>query len=123
MSHTAPGLDATPLLTGSIIYAVLTVVGLVCVALAYSRNMIESKDVSMTMIFVMTAGFSMWIVWLSCWMVRVIFNVLLSLRCFLLVSYSTIVFLVLTAYSILFFITFFLLFVIPLFISQRHNTV
>jgi hypothetical protein len=37
---------------------------------ARARKLIESKDVVMVCIFVLTAGFSMWIVWLSVWMVR-----------------------------------------------------
>ena len=76
MSHTAV-LDASPLLSGSMVYAGLTLVGLLCVFMSYGRGMIEKKDVSMVMIFVLTAGFSMWIVWFSCWMVS------FETRCFI----------------------------------------
>ena len=69
MSHAAANLDTTPLITGSIVFAVLVFVGLLTVIFARAWNLIETKDVGMVMIFVLTAGFSMWIVWLSCWMV------------------------------------------------------
>ena len=74
MSHTAANLDTGPLMTGSIVFAVLVLIGLLSVVFAYTRNKIEAKDVGMVMIFVLTAGFSMWIVWFSTWMVRGFLN-------------------------------------------------
>jgi hypothetical protein len=70
MSHTASDLTTAPLINGSIVFAVLVSIGLLSVLFARARKLIESKDVVMVCIFVLTAGFSMWIVWLSVWMVR-----------------------------------------------------
>ena len=70
MSHAASDLTTAPLINGSIVFAVLVSIGLLSVLFARARKLIESKDVVMVCIFVLTAGFSMWIVWLSVWMVR-----------------------------------------------------
>lgn len=69
-SHTTPGLTTAPLVTGSIVFAVLTFVGILLVFLAFSRGVIESKEVGFTLVFVVTAGLCLWMPWMSVWMVR-----------------------------------------------------
>ena len=68
-SHAADDLGLAPVITGSVVYALLTAVGLACVCAARGAGKLESKEVGMTLVFVVTAGVCMWLVYLSAWMV------------------------------------------------------
>ena len=70
-SHAKDGLKYDPIVTGSFVYALLTVLGLACVFGAKGIGKLESKEVGMSLVFVATAGVCMWIVYISTWMVRV----------------------------------------------------
>jgi hypothetical protein len=58
-----------PVVNGSVLYAVLTAVGLACVCGARCAKLLEPKEVGMSLVFVVTAGVCMWLVYLATWMV------------------------------------------------------
>ena len=72
-SHANGALTYQPIITGSIVYALLTMVGLALVFGARSAGKLESKEVGMSLVFVTTAGVCMWLVYISAWMVSCFF--------------------------------------------------
>ena len=62
-------LGTEPLIHGSAIYAVLTLVGLVITFLLRAVGVIPAKELGSITTFVITTGVCLWSVWASAWMV------------------------------------------------------